>query len=206
MEQNKNSTHIDALFTSHYQFVILYIHSSHKYSIWTLCFLLSFTCMGQHSKQNNDIIKEYGSTYTVENPDFKTDLSQDFKAVFDVGRSFGAPAKVNPLINTAARFINMHYKAGVPLDKIKVALVIHGDAAFDVLNNTAYQKKYHIKNPNTPLIQLLSEQGVKIILCGQTAAYRNITKQQTLPQVQFALSAMTALVQLQNTNFRLINF
>ncbi|GAA4277331.1 hypothetical protein GCM10022259_20550 [Aquimarina mytili] len=140
------------------------------------------------------------------NPDYKTDTLHDLKVVFDIGRTFADSSKVNPLINTAARFLNMHEGAGVSTEKLKVALVIHGSAAYDILNNENYKTKYGIDNPNAKLVSALSEKGAHIILCGQTAAYRNITKTKTLPEVQYALSAMTALVQLQNENYRLINF
>ncbi len=159
----------------------------------------------QKSKEGN-IITKYGKTYEVVNPDFKTNKQQDLKAVFDIGRTFKDSSKINPLFNTAARYLNMHAEAEVPLKNLKVALVVHGSAANDVLNDSKYKIKYGIDNPNTPLLSALSKKGVQIILCGQTAAYRNITKQDALPQVQIALSAMTALVQLQNQHYRLINF
>ncbi len=158
------------------------------------------------SQKKGTIIADYGKTYEISNPDFKTDKDSDLKAVFDIGRTFGDSSKVNPLIHTAARYLNMHVDAGVALKKLKVALIIHGNAANDILNTISYKNKYGIANPNTPLIADLSKNGVQIILCGQTAAYRNISKQEILPEVQIALSAMTALVQLQNENYRLINF
>jgi intracellular sulfur oxidation DsrE/DsrF family protein len=157
---------------------------------------------------SGEVIKDYGKVYTITNPDFKTDSTAQFKAVFDVARSFDDPAKPNALIETVARFINMHREAGVPAENIKVALVIHGSAYNDILKNEIYQKKFPeiTTNPNAELISQLSDQGVELILCGQTAAHRKITKAQTLPQVKIALSAMTALVQLQNQGYRTINF
>ncbi len=152
------------------------------------------------------IIPEYGNTYAVTNPDFKTDTNNDLKVVFDIGKKSQDSSKVNPLINTAARYLNMHVDHGVPFEKLKVALVVHGAAAYDIVNNTQYNAKYGIDNPNAKLISALSQKGVHIILCGQTAAYRDISKEKTLPEIQLALSAMTALVQLQNENYRLINF
>ena len=155
-----------------------------------------------------EVIKDYGKIYTVSNPDFKTDTTAQFKAVFDVGRSFEDPAKPNAIIETAARFINMHQEAGVPAENIKVALVIHGSAFSDILKNEFYQEKFPeiTKNPNAELLSQLLDQGVQVILCGQTAAHRKITKAEALPEVQISLSAMTALVQLQNDGYQLISF
>ena len=171
-----------------------------------LFILLPIFAFSQQKTQQGKIISEFGETYVVNNPDFKTDTLKDLKAVFDIGRTFKDSSKVNPLFNTAARYLNMHENAGVPISKLHVALVVHGAAANDILNNTEYKNKYGIDNPNTPLLSALAEKGVQIILCGQTAAHRNISKEKILSEVKIALSAMTALVQLQNENYRLINF
>lgn len=158
-----------------------------------------------HSGQ---IIEDYGNIYSVNNPEFKTDTTAQYKVVFDIGRSFDNSSQPNALIETAARFINMHREAGVPAKNIKVALVIHGAASTDILKDEYYQKKLpeNAINPNSELISQLASQGVQVILCGQTAAHRKIAKAEALPEVQIALSAMTALVQLQNEGYRLINF
>ncbi|WP_108868322.1 DsrE family protein [Aquimarina aquimarini] len=174
--------------------------------VFYICFLFSIFSFSQQKTKKGTVITEYGQTYSVTNPDFKTNTQQDLKVVFDIGRTFGDSTKVNPLINTAARYLNMHVDAGVPEKKLQVAMVIHGSAAFDILTDTEYVAKYNIDNPNTPLISALAKKGVQIILCGQTAAYYNISKKDILPEIQIALSAMTALVQLQNNNYRLINF
>ncbi|SEM29398.1 Intracellular sulfur oxidation protein, DsrE/DsrF family [Aquimarina amphilecti] len=177
-----------------------------KHTFLFLLIVLPGILFCQKESKKGTIITEYGKTYEVKNPDFKTDLDTDLKAVFDVGRSFGDSTKLNPLINTAARYLNMHASVGVSEKNLKVALVIHGSAANDILNNEKYKSKFGINNPNTSLISALTEKGVQIILCGQTAAHRNISKSDTHPNIKFALSAMTALVQLQNKNYRLINF
>ena len=74
------------------------------------------------------------------------------------------------------------------------------------MNNKKYKDKFNVENPNISLLSALAEKGTSIIICGQTAAHKNITKTDVQKDVQFALSAMTALVQLQNENYRLINF
>ncbi|HCE21170.1 MAG TPA: hypothetical protein DF282_01490, partial [Hyphomonas sp.] len=47
---------------------------------------------------------------------------------------------------------------------------------------------------------------VRIILCGQTAAYRDIEKSDLLPGVEIALSAMTAHAKLQQDGYSLNPF
>ncbi len=177
-----------------------------KYATLFILAILPGLLFCQNESKKGNTIKEFGKTYEVTNPDFKTDTKNEMKVVFDIGRSFDDSTKVNPLINTAARYLNMHANAGVSSENMKIALVIHGNAANDLLNNKKYIKKFGISNPNTPLISALTEKGVQVILCGQTAAYRNISKSDVHPNIQLALSAMTALVQLQNEHYRLINF
>ena len=41
---------------------------------------------------------------------------------------------------------------------------------------------------------------------GQTASYRDVTKENSNPDIKFALSAMTALIQYQNNGYRFIKF
>lgn len=178
--------------------------SHSKIVILLISFTLLLSCSTKTEK--GTIIPEFGTTYEVKNPDFETVTAQDFKVVFDIGRQFDNPKKVNPLFNTAARYLNMHAKAGVPKENMKVALVVHGAAANDLLNNSKYNELYQTDNPNLPLLTALNKAGVAIILCGQTAAHRKINKDDVHENVQFALSAMTALVTLQNLEYRLINF
>lgn len=177
-----------------------------NYTFAVFSILLPLLVFCQQEPKNGIIIPEYGKTYILTTPDFKTDTKNELKVVFDIGKSFKDSTKVNPLFNTAARYLNMHVEAGVAYENLKVAMVVHGSAANDLLNNKNYIAKFGIDNPNTPLLSLLSKKGVLIIICGQTAAYRNLSKESLHPDVQFALSAMTALVQLQNKNYRLINF
>jgi intracellular sulfur oxidation DsrE/DsrF family protein len=87
-----------------------------------------------------------------------------------------------------------------------LALVIHGAAAGDVLSDSAYKQRNGIANPNSALIAQLADAGVEFIICGQTAAYRGFSAGEFAPNVKQALSAMTALVTLQNKGYALIQF
>ncbi|MFD1095331.1 DsrE family protein [Salegentibacter chungangensis] len=160
--------------------------------------------------QKGEVIEDYGSFYKVENPGFKTDTTTTLKVVFDVARSFEDPAKPNRLFEVAARFLNLHVDAGFPPENLEVALVIHGGAINDVTKDKAYIERHPDTdleaNPNTDLLNKLAENGVKIILCGQSAKHNNISRTNAHKEAEIALSAMTALVQLQNNEYRLINF
>lgn len=170
-----------------------------------LCSSFIFTAFAQE-KAAGPIINEYGKVFKVENTDFVIDTSQEFKAVFDVMETPEGHETINPYIETAARFLNMHGQVGIPAAQLKVALVLHNLAAKDVISNDAYQKKYGEDNPNEVLIKALIAAGGQVILCGQSAMSRGIAKEELIEGVQLSLSAMTALIQLQNENYRLIKF
>ena len=156
---------------------------------------------------SGDVIPNYGKTYPIESPGFKTDTLSKLKVVFDVNRSFDA-SQPNKLIETAARYLNMHERAGVPLENMEIALVIHGKAVQDMLKDEFYTEKFPSEagNPNLPLLEALADNGVQIIICGQSATHYDVKPENSDPHTKFALSAMTALVQLQNENYKLINF
>jgi intracellular sulfur oxidation DsrE/DsrF family protein len=86
----------------------------------------------------------------------------------------------------------MHVANGVPAKNIHLAIVVHGGASNEMLNNKAYLAKYGKENPNVELISTLLKNNVQIIECGQSAAYHQIANQDMIEGVDMALSAMTA--------------
>lgn len=168
--------------------------------------LLAIAPILAQSKEKGPIITDFGEVFKIENPDFKLDTSKEYKAVFDVIESPESHGAINPAMETAARFLNMHAQAGVPHDQLQVALVVHGRASKDILSNGAYNQRYGTDNPNLKLIQAILDAGGQVIMCGQSAAGRGIPREAFIPGVQLSLSAMTALIQLQDENYRLIKF
>jgi intracellular sulfur oxidation DsrE/DsrF family protein len=105
-----------------------------------------------------------------------------------------------------ARFLNMHARAGVPAEQLQVALVVHGGAGLELLDHRAYRERNAVDNPNALLIEQLQAAGVRIILCGQTAAFRGIDRARLLPGTEVALSAMTAMAVLQEQGYQVNPF
>lgn len=167
---------------------------------------LSTLVLSQNNSPKGKIIKNFGETFKVENPDIKTDISTDLKVIFDVSKTSDKKNVINKYIVTAARFLNMHAEAGMKPSQLKVAMTLHADAWKDVLNDEAYKERFGVVNPNTQLIKELSNAGVDVIICGQTAMFRKIDKATVNPEVKFALSAMTALLQYQNNDYKFIKF
>lgn len=145
-------------------------------------------------------IKNYGPVASVpEAMPLPSDVA--FKVAFDV-RDEGEDSKPNRTLETAARFINMHVRAGVPAERIQVAVVVHGPAHRDLLRTSARSGP----NPNGPLIEQLIAYGVKIELCGQTAAFYAIKNTDLLAGVRMSLSAMTSHALLQQRGYTLNPF
>lgn len=171
--------------------------------ILSLAFSISITAQ---TKKSGPIIKAYGNVFEVKDPDFKIDTTKEYRAVFEIAHSPKGHDKINSSIETAARFLNMHAQSGVPATQLKFALVIHGKASKDIISNEAYQKRYSTNNPNHGLITALLNAGGKIVFCGQTSVARGIPKDDLIDGVQLSLSAMTALIDLQDKGYRLIKF
>lgn len=122
-----------------------------------------------------------------------------FKVAYDVTQ--GAEEGVSRQFNTLARFLNMHVRAGVPEENLHLAAVVHGSAVFDVV-----KEKDGEPNPQAELITELLDHGVRIMVCGQSAAHHKLTKEDLLPGVEIALSAMTAHALLQQEGYTLNPF
>lgn len=151
------------------------------------------------------IFPEFGKIATIDS-DMKLPKRLRLKVSFDAAKP-GKVGATNKSFESIARFINMHAEAGVPLKRMDVALVVHGGAAHDLAGNAHYRAKYDgASNANAALIKALTEKGVKIYLCGQSAAYHDIEKSSLLPGVDMALSAMTAHAILQQDGYTLNPF
>ncbi|MGB5436483.1 MAG: DsrE family protein [Maribacter sp.] len=169
----------------------------------SLLFCLS---LAAQTKKSGPVITDFGSVWEIESPDFATDSSKQFKAVFDIMDSPDDPVAFNEKIETAARFLNMHAQSGVPASQLKIALVVHNKASKDIISNEAYQKHFGTNNPNYDLVKALLNAGGQIIFCGQSSLARGFPKEELIEGVQLSLSAMTALIQLQDDDYKLIKF
>lgn len=152
------------------------------------------------------VIEGYGPVYDVASPEFPTPTDFDYRLVFDVKTAPEDTTAINPAIETLARFLNMHARAGVPVERMQLAMVLHGGAGKDALDHEAFRERYGHDNPNLEMIERLAEAGVQIILCGQTAMHRGLPPGRLAGPVQVALSAMTALAILQAQGYALIAF
>ncbi|WP_078083603.1 DsrE family protein [Microbulbifer mangrovi] len=150
------------------------------------------------------VIKNYGGVADVEQSSPLSGKEQ-FKIAFDVAEQ-GEKDKANRRFESLARFLNMQARAGVSPKQVELALVVHGKAGFDLLENKVYKEKFGSDNANAPLLAELHKHGVRVILCGQSAAYHGIDSAQLLPDIEMSLSAMTAHALLQQQGYTLNPF
>ncbi|HOP22981.1 MAG TPA: DsrE family protein [Gammaproteobacteria bacterium] len=169
-----------------------------------IIFLATLIITSGYATEPSKLIENYGPFKPVANTTYPT--PQNLKTVFDVYTSDDDKSKINKGINTVARFLNMHHNAGVKSENIQAALVIHGSAAKDILSDQAYHKQFGINNPNSDLLLQLHKHGVEIIVCGQSVEFKEYKRDEILDFVKVSLSAITALTDLQQKGYAIINF
>ncbi len=151
------------------------------------------------------VIPDYGKVATVES-DLKIDAETKLKLRFDVAEKSDSDS-INRTFDSAARFINLNVESGANPSNVKVAIVVHGQAAIDVTKSRFYSSKSEGgDNPNVKVVYELQKNGTSIYICGQTAAWLGIEKADLLPKVKLAPSAMTAHAILDQEGFALCPF
>lgn len=155
----------------------------------------------QEAAQAGPVIHSAGAVFSVE-PSFPTPGGMDYRLAFEMAAPAPAPDQMNVMFNNVARYLNMHAQAGVPRDRLDAAIVVHGPAAWELLDDEAYRARNGVPNPNTGVIRELLGAGVSIVLCGQTAKSRGVDVGQLTEGVEVGLSAMTAFIVLQEEGFR----
>ena len=150
------------------------------------------------------VINGFGAVAKIDS-DLKGPPGMDYKVAFDVGS--GKAGERNKGIDGAARLMNMLANSGVPVNKIHPAIVLHNSGIYDVTTDARYGQQYGgAPNPNADLVRQLVAKGVPIYICGQSAAWVNVSKSDLLPGVKMALSAMDAHAILQHQGYSLNPF
>ncbi len=119
-----------------------------------------------------------------------------FRHSFDVSER-AEDGQLNRNLVSAARFINQLARVGVDADRVDIAVIVHGGATFDVSSQAS---------ANADLVATLIDHGVRIIVCGQSAAYYDVKTDDLLPGVEMAISAMAAHAVLQQQGYTLNPF
>lgn len=154
----------------------------------------------------------YASVMNVDQIDIKPDPNIKYNIVIDL-TTFAKPEGVegstdeidpkslNWGLAEIGRILNLHVGAGIPKDNINIVAAVHGMAYESFLNNETYLEQHKIENPNIPLLEELSDAGVKFLMCGQSLG--NTKKSELLPFTNITLTAQTTLSEYQMKGYAL---
>lgn len=125
-----------------------------------------------------------------------------WKHVFDATDAGGR--EVNGGLARADAFLEIMEEAGVAPDRVTVAVVVHGEAVFDVVNAGRHAAHFEgSDHPNEALVERIIGAGGEVWVCARSATWQNVGDDDLLPGVRFAPSAMTAHTELQRRGFSL---
>ncbi len=151
------------------------------------------------------VFADFGAVATIES-DLPVPAGMMLRHVYDVTEA--APAGgISPGIAAAARFLNLHVRAGVPMERLQVALVVHSAAVADFTRPEVFaRRKAGAANGSAAALAAVMAKGVRVYICGQAAAAQGLGKADFLPGVQAALSASSAHAILQADGWSLNPF
>ena len=111
---------------------------------------------------------------------------------------------INKGLNGIAHAINMLGCANIKSDAVNIVATVQGASTNIVLDDATYEEKYGEKNPNTKIIELLTNYGVKLFVCSQATAYKNIKETQINKNITQALSGSSVLLNYQLNGYALM--
>ena len=152
-------------------------------------------------QQTGPIIVKGGAHSPVPNATFGVPTDQTYKVSWDINVGSAKPGEPNANFEVPPRFVNQAAALAIPRANVQVAVVVHGSAGEEVLANDEYRARKGVDNPNIALLEEMSKAGIRIILCGQTAANRKMPRDKILPFVLVAPSAAFAHAVLHQQGF-----
>ncbi|EMI20568.1 membrane or secreted protein containing DUF1791 [Rhodopirellula maiorica SM1] len=145
------------------------------------------------------VIADHGGV--VRLPDAAQQPRAATKFLVDLTSGNGT-GKLNAGFEKVAKYVNIYAGGGADPVDVEIAVVVHGDATLAVLNADAYAAKFKTEgNPNLKLLRELHGAGVEFYVCGQTLIAKGATPDDVADFVKTAVSALTAVVNLQADGF-----
>ncbi len=137
------------------------------------------------------VIKDYGGVHPRPDLPVRPSPATDYKIIADVMHGGTDHDKVLGSLVRLARLVNVLAYAGVPREHVHIVAVIENEAGFAAFSNAAYQKSFHVDNPNLALLHELKQAGVALMVCSQAMAENDVADGDISPDVQITLSALT---------------
>lgn len=167
-----------------------------------LLLLLPFAAFSQ--ERHHPLIPKYGGIFETPFAVPIIDTDMTYKVVIDVTEAPSAPTgEVNPIYDRVAKLMNLHAEAGVKEADMNFVCVIHYKATTSVLSDEGFMKEFGQNNPNTEVIQLLADHGVKFYVCGQSLIARKIIDLPLNPNIKPIHGAILGLSHFQNLGYAL---
>ena len=177
--------------------------STHLFLGFLAAMLLNLPALADGGLQN-PAIKSGGGVHPLPNAAVQPDRNQTYKALFSVTKGANDPKDVNDALEHVARAVNVFVSAGVPLDHLKFAVIVHGPSMPLVLNDASYRKRFGTDNPDLQLVHELKAAGVQLYVCGQAMAAMKYDASELDPDFKVALSALSTIVILQQQGYALM--
>lgn len=176
------------------------------FSSLLLSFFLAFATQVQAQTPQFPIVKGFGGIYEIADATERPDSTLEYKILVDLTSAAENNKEISRWVDNVARMMNLHGLAGVPKEKIKVKVIIHGGAIFTLLNDENYQKRFEVENPNLKVFEALKEAGVDVYVCGQSLIARNLKTADLWPGVTIAHSALTTITTYVPQGYVLLRF
>lgn len=152
------------------------------------------------------VIDGFGGAWFLPDAALRFDPALEYKVVFSVMQGPSEEGRVNPGLERVARFLNLYAADVGTAGRLDVVAVVAGAATRAMLSDDAHRHLHACGNPNTPLLNQLAAQGVRLYVCGQALAERGLGPEASHPQVGIALSAMTAVADCQLRGYALLSY
>jgi intracellular sulfur oxidation DsrE/DsrF family protein len=193
-------------------------------SLWILLLACALAFPVPALASNAPAVPGYGRIASTQGARERPDPRLRYRVVFNITEPAASPDKVNPSLESVARFLNLLAADGVHPLPGDVVAVVHGQATPAVLTDAAYPKHAegmsihnanlawfeHLfssdadRNPNLPLIARLRSAGVIVSVCSQALHAQSINPDEVAPIVRRDVSALTTLSNLQLRGYALI--
>ncbi|MBN7812113.1 DsrE family protein [Algoriphagus sp. H41] len=171
-----------------------------------LVFFLSLAWQAYSQTPQFPIVKGFGGIYEIPDASERPDPSLEYKILVDLSTGADDNKQVSRWVDNIARMMNLHGLAGVPGDRLKVKVVVHGGAIFTLLNDENYQQRFETSNPNLKVYEALKAAGADIMVCGQSMVARNLKTADLWPGVRVAHSALTTITTYVPQGYILLKF
>lgn len=173
--------------------------------LFLFCVTAHFT-LGQQSAERSaeseltfPKIKQHGGVVPLANAAHQPQAGSKVLVDFSGG---AAADKLHPGLDKLAKYVNIYAGGGAESAEVKIVVVFHGEATLISLTDEAYATQFKTKrNPNLPLLNELHAAGVEFYVCGQSLIAKGSAPNEVAPMAATAVSALTAVVNLQADGF-----